>query len=71
MVAKDFIGSNRTDMISIWLELNRFDFYSVQPNRNLIVSVLTETIRFSFGKWWILKSNCNAVLCYAMHDTNG
>ena len=30
MVAKDFIGSNGTDMISIWLEPNRFDFYSVQ-----------------------------------------
>ena len=30
MMAKDFIGLNRTDMISIWLEPNRFEFYSVQ-----------------------------------------
>ena len=32
----------------------------MQPNRNLIVSVITETIRFRFGKWWNLKSSCTA-----------
>ena len=39
-------GSNRTDLISIWFQPNRFDFYSVQ----------TETIWFRFGKWCVLKS---------------
>ena len=29
-ILSDFIGFNRTDMISIWLEPNRFEFYSVQ-----------------------------------------
>ena len=29
MMAKDFIGLNRTDMISIWLEPKRLDFGSV------------------------------------------
>ena len=33
----------------------------MQPNRNLIVSVITETIRFRFGKWWNLKSSCSAL----------
>ena len=33
----------------------------MQPNRNLIVLVITETIRFRFGKWWNLKSSCTAV----------
>ena len=36
----------------------------MQPNRNLIVSVITETIRFRFGKWWNLKSSCSAVCFY-------
>ena len=62
---------------SLLLTLTRvFDIYSdiysylFRPNRNLIVSVITETIRFRFGKWWNLKSSCSALASIAYETEN-